>query len=253
MLADWLLAPAAADAIIQRQEAVRELAARPAWRERLALAGDDLPAGLDTAAVAAWGAANAGPPAQALRRVATVIVIVSLAAMGGWSMDWWPISVPAAALMVQIGFAATLVQRVRTAVTGLRGRSRDLFHLAGLLACVETESFTAPRLRELQSQLTIGGKLPSRRLGELARLIGWLDATRDQLFGLIAPFLMWTTPAPPWQFSIGAAPPGLLWGNGWRSSPKPKPWRRWPPIHSRIPVTSFPNSDHPNRFSMRRI
>jgi hypothetical protein len=192
-LANWLLEPASADEIIRRQEAVRELADRAAWRERLALAGDDLPAGLDTNAVAAWGVADPGSPAPILRRIAMAVVIMSLVALAGWWIDWLPISVPAVALLVQIGFAAALVQRVQAAVTGLRGRSRALFHLAGLMACVESETFAAPRLRELQADLAAGGELPSRRLGELARLIGWLDATRDQLFGFIAPFLMWTT------------------------------------------------------------
>ncbi|HEY1379564.1 MAG TPA: hypothetical protein VGF55_22360, partial [Gemmataceae bacterium] len=209
MLAGWLLDPAPPDEIVRRQEAVRELAGRPAWRERLALAGDDLPAGLDTAALAAWGAADPGSPAPVARRAVTPIVIVSLAALAGWAAGWWPISVPAAALIVQAGFAAVLVSRVRAATAGLRGRSRDLFHLAGLLAVVEGESFTVPKLRDLHAALTAGGEPPSQRLAELARLIAWLDATRDQFFGLIAPFLLWTTrvslAAADWRRAAGPA------------------------------------------------
>src|SRR5436190_2217465 len=80
----WLLEPAMPEGIVRRQEAVRELAGRPAWRERLALAGDDLPAGLDTAAVAAWGAAATDPPAARTRWAANGIVAASLAGLAGW-------------------------------------------------------------------------------------------------------------------------------------------------------------------------
>src|SRR5581483_11412139 len=101
------------------------------------------------------------------------------------------------------------VPRVRSALAGLRGRSRDLFHLAGLLACVEGEAFTAPRLRNLQATLAAGDEPPSRRLGQLAALIARLDATKNQLFGLVAPFLLWNTrialAAEDWRRAVGPA------------------------------------------------
>ena len=56
-LAGWLLAPAAAEEIRQRQAAVAELRPLLDLREDLALLGADVPVGVDLDAVAAWGAA----------------------------------------------------------------------------------------------------------------------------------------------------------------------------------------------------
>jgi hypothetical protein len=192
-LAGWLLHPVEPDEIVRRQEAVRELADWAAWRERLALAGDDLPAGMNTDAVARWGMVPPGPPTATVRRIAVAIVLVSLIALGGLQLDWWSFGVPATALLVQLSFAVALRSRVQAAIAELDGRSRDLFHLAGLLACIEGESFTAAKLKTLQAGLTADGEPPSRRLGELAGLVGKLDATKNQFFGLVAPLLLWTT------------------------------------------------------------
>src|SRR5207244_13600350 len=45
----------------------------------------------------------------------------------------------------------------------------------------------------LQAALRAGGAPPSQRLAQLSQLIDWLDSTKNQLFGIIAPFLLWKT------------------------------------------------------------
>jgi hypothetical protein len=192
-LARWLLGPAPPDEIRLRQEAVRELSGRPAERERLALIGGAVPEGLNTTALATWGDTETAPPAPLAPWAAPVLVWITLATFGVWAFGLLPVSVPLLALLVQIGFAAALLRRVRRALDGLEGRSRDLFHLAGLVGWVERGPFTAPRLTSLQDALRAGGAPPSRRLAELAGLIARIDATKNQFFGLIAPFLLWTT------------------------------------------------------------
>jgi DNA mismatch repair ATPase MutS len=66
-------------------------------------------------------------------------------------------------------------------------------YLAGLVGWVERGPFTAARLTALQDALRADGVAPSRRLAELAALVGRIDAVKNQYFGLIAPFLLWTT------------------------------------------------------------
>jgi hypothetical protein len=208
-LARWLLDPAPPDEVRARQEAVRDLAGRPAWRVRLALAADDVPAGLNTTALAAWGREGAAPPAPVARRVAPFIVVLTLATLASWAVSLLPVSATALAVLVQSGFAVALGPRVRRALDGLRGRSRDLAHFAGLLACVEREAFEAARLKSLQNALVADGEPPSLRLRELAQLIAQIDATKNQFFGLIAPFLLWTTraalAAEDWRRAAGPA------------------------------------------------
>jgi MutS domain V len=192
-LARWLLEPADPDEVRLRQGAVRELNGRPADRERLYLLGGGVPEGLDTAALAAWGAAGAGPPAPWAAWAAPGLVALTLAAAAGWALGLVTVSAPALALLAQTGFAAVLSGRVRRALDGLRGRSRDLFALAGLVGWVERGPFTAARWVALQDALKTDHVPPSRRLSDLASLVSQVDATKNQFFGLVAPFLLWTT------------------------------------------------------------
>jgi hypothetical protein len=192
-LARWLLEPAPPDEVRLRQQAVRELSGQPSEREQLALLGGDVPEGLNTTALASWGDAGTAAPAAVAASVAPILVWITLGTLGAWAFGWLPVSVPLVALLVQTGFATIMRPRVRRALEGLNGRSRDLFYLAGLVRWVEHGRFAAPRLTALQDALRTGGIAPSRRLAELAALVGRIDAVKNQYFGLVAPFLLWTT------------------------------------------------------------
>jgi hypothetical protein len=192
-LAHWLGGPAPPEEIRARQAAVADLRDRLAWRERLAMFGDDVPEGIDTVTLATWGTALTGPASARSRLLAPCVVAVTLTTLAGWSVDWWPGAVAALALLVQMGFAQVLRPRVSRALAGLEGRSRDLFQLAGLLACIEREAFTAPRLSQLQDALRSEGVSASQRLVQLAQLVERLDARRNLYFAIIAVWFLWTT------------------------------------------------------------
>ncbi len=197
-LARWLAAPAPVPEIYERQAAVADLRDRLTWREQLALLGADVPDGIDTATFAAWGAALTGPapPAWPLW-VANVLVAVTLGTAFSWAVGWTehgPGSLAfGAALLVQGCFSLWLKPRVRRALAGLRGRSRDLLQLTGMLRLIERETFSAPPLVRLRAALCDGGETPSRRLARLVYLMELLDSTLNFYFAVIAPFLMWTT------------------------------------------------------------
>src|SRR5262249_33743491 len=150
-LAGWLRSPASPEDIRTRQTAVRDLRDRLDWREQLAVLGGDVPDGIDTATLAAWGTALSRVASPWPRRIAPFLVGLTLLTLAGGVADWFP-SLPAAlALLVQSGFALWLRPRVRQALAGLEMRARDLFHLAQILTCIEREAFTAPRLVQLQA------------------------------------------------------------------------------------------------------
>ncbi len=94
-LAGWLLAPAAAEEIRQRQAAVAELRPLLDLREDLALLGADVPVGVDLDAVAAWGAAPPSLPSPHgwgrvgvggwPRWVALALCVATLFFLAGWA------------------------------------------------------------------------------------------------------------------------------------------------------------------------
>src|SRR5262249_25316123 len=59
-LAQWLSAPAPPEEVRARQAAVAELRDRLAWRERVNLLGADVPEGIDTGGLVAWGRESGG-------------------------------------------------------------------------------------------------------------------------------------------------------------------------------------------------
>ena len=84
-LAGWLLAPAAAEEIRERQEAVAELRPLLDLREDLALLGADVPVGVDLDAVAAWGAAAPLLTPRWPRWLALALGVVTLLCLAGWA------------------------------------------------------------------------------------------------------------------------------------------------------------------------
>jgi DNA mismatch repair ATPase MutS len=83
--------------------------------------------------------------------------------------------------------------RVREVVRDVELAGRDLGLLATLLARIEREPAEVPRLAALRSALDTDGVAPSVRIAQLERLVGLLDARRNQFFAPLAPFLLWQT------------------------------------------------------------
>jgi hypothetical protein len=205
LLASWLLSPAVPDEVRARQAAVAELRSYLDLREDLALLGADVPAGVDLARLAEWGE---GAPilvspflriitvALAVLGVASVVLYV-LSEFGMPELVAWlggsglPLVVVAFAL--DAGFALWLRDRVSRVVTPLERRAHDLSVFHGVLARLEREEFTSPRLAELRAALRATAKRPSERIEQLLALIELLDSKRNLYFAPFAALFMWTT------------------------------------------------------------
>ena len=87
------------------------------------------------------------------------------------------------------GGATRVVVATRARPTG--AREHDLSLLESVLARLERESFTAPRLRELQAAMSAGGLQASAQIAELRRLLHWYDSRRNPLFLPVAILRMW--------------------------------------------------------------
>ncbi|MBX3024081.1 DNA mismatch repair protein MutS [bacterium] len=208
-LAAWLLAPAPPDEVRARQAAVAALRPRLDLREDLAVLGDALGDALHADSLAAWGGAPRrlpGAPARLAAALAALAVVGSAAAWGAGMVGPLPML---AALGVAAALGAWWRAGVRAVVRDVEPAGRDLALLARLLARIEREPAEVPRLAALRAALDSGGVAPSARIAQLERLVGLLDARRNQFFAPLAPLLLWQTQLAlaieAWRAASGAA------------------------------------------------
>jgi hypothetical protein len=192
-LAAWLLAPAPPAEVHARQEAVRDLAARDAFREDLAVLGPDVPGAATTSAVTAWAAAAGRPPAAWAPGVLVALSAVTLWAIVVWARTATPPDWFGAALAAQAVVGLWLRPRVLRAIHAVEDRAHDLRIAAVLVARVEAEPFTSPRLRELQARLHASGAPAAVEIRRLSRLVDLLTSRQNQIFGPLSVLLFWAT------------------------------------------------------------
>jgi hypothetical protein len=171
VLAAWLLAPAEAEVVRQRQAAVAELRDRPALREELARLAGQCPPGIDHQDLAAWGRLPEVPFPPALAWAALLLPLVSLSAFLGLAAgqlgpEWF-----AAALAGQVLLALLLRNRATAVLGTVEDLPHGLWPLAAVMARVEGETFSSPLLVGLRDKLA--GPPASRELPRLARRLLW--------------------------------------------------------------------------------
>jgi hypothetical protein len=189
-LADWLLNGACVDTIAARQEAARDVAARPAFRETLALTGGAVAAMLSADDLRRWsdeprrlGAGWRLPVALGLGGVA--LAAIPVAALG------FP---PALllALAANIVFVAANKRGLAALDRSLEPIGRELRALSVVLDILEREDFSAPLLREQQAALRDGeGQSAAAAIRQLDRMTAAYESYQNQLFIVIALYTLW--------------------------------------------------------------
>jgi hypothetical protein len=170
-LAGWLLAPAGAAEVRDRQAAVAELRGRLDLREELAFLAGQVAANSELPHVSRWGqAAQAltSPATRALGALTLSLTVVAL--LGGLFFDTGAVPV-LIALGLQVAFAVALRRRASAVLGPLEESAYDLAALGRLFARLERERFASPRLVRLQAELS--GGPASRRVAWLHRLHRW--------------------------------------------------------------------------------
>ena len=200
LLASWLLEPAPPAVVRQRQEAVRELASRLDFRERLAVHGRLERTNIDPEALRVW-AAGGGRPALPgtggreilIRALLGLTAVANLLAVSGWMIWSWGPSPLLALAVLQILSNLAMRRRIKAATAGVTRASRDLNLVASLLEVIERESFESSRLLELAKRLrSSDGVTASRSARQLQRLVDLLDSMRNALFVPFGLLLLWT-------------------------------------------------------------
>jgi hypothetical protein len=202
-LASWLLAPADRATILERQDAVRELAPRLDLREAVAVMGDVVETGehVDVSGLRAWAAAPVRLRGTSRRLTLAALATATLALLAGWGMTGGFAAGFALLLVIQILVSQVFKGRVHDVAETVEEAAHDLDVLVGLLRLVEAETFTSPLLRRLQGALADRRRPPSREVARLSTYAALLASRENLMFALPSSLVMWTTQ---WSFTVDA-------------------------------------------------
>jgi hypothetical protein len=192
-LARWLLAPAAADEVRERQAAVAELRGLVDLRVDLGLHGGALARGVDFGPLLAWGQQTEPLTSVPLRVGVALLALATATVSVAWLAGAAPSLLLGALLVVQLAVGGALRRPVQAVVGPVERRGGDLLLLHGILARIEGEQFQSPRLQRLVAGLATEGVPPSQRLADLSARIDWLNSRKNGLFAPISVLLLWTT------------------------------------------------------------
>jgi ABC-type multidrug transport system fused ATPase/permease subunit len=180
------------DDVAARQAAVRDLVARTRFREALATAGgvlaDEKP---DPAPLLAWAEEKTELPAGLallgwVAPVATAAVVVAASALHA------PAGAITLAIVAALGIGIAAGVKLTPLLQVASTREQAATRWRSMIALIETESFEAPLLVSLRERLVAGGRRASAEIAALERIVGYVDARRNEVFRLlIGPLLMW--------------------------------------------------------------
>ena len=145
-LAGWLLDPARPEVIRDRQQAVQELQPKLDLREGLFVFGPDVRAVVDTEALRAWARTPPRLVAAWPRYVLPVLAALTIAHVGWWIWAGEPPRWLGALLVVQTAVGWWFRADVREVSEHVERRAQELGVLRDLLALIEREPATSPRL-----------------------------------------------------------------------------------------------------------
>jgi hypothetical protein len=193
-LARWLLQSAPPEIVLERQAAVAELRPKLDLREDLALLGEDVRACGDPKALIAWAESPPVLVRGAGRIAATALSLTMLICGCYWA---WASSIPSrvaflCVLAINSAFGLAFRRRVLTVIVRVDEAQRDLSLLAKVLARLERERFTCPRLTQLRTALESTPEA-SRRIGRLNRWMELLDSRENWLMRVVGPPLLYAT------------------------------------------------------------
>ncbi|HET6169603.1 MAG TPA: mismatch repair protein [Terracidiphilus sp.] len=212
-LAAWLLKAGSLDEIFLRQEAIGDLKQRVQFRERLFSLGETVRLGVNPEALSAWGEREPMFPERATRiltRMLGVLWVLSLVCWGVWDLG----AVAAAMTVLNLAWAHRIFRRLEGASDAMEEASDGLELLAGVLALLEKEHFSAPKLLTIQNALRREGTAPSAAIRKLARIVENLKSRRNPLAKPLNPVTFWSAwlvfTAEQWQKEFGPQIRGWL-------------------------------------------
>lgn len=177
-LAGWLLAPAALEEIRERQAAVADLRDRLDLREDVGVLSEGV--GIHPEALLQWAEGPVQLKWGWVRGLAPILAALAIATAVIWGV-YGAILPFFAVLGINVVLARRLKQPLEQTLFGTEHAFEDLDLLSAVLARLERETFSAPRLQNLGQKLISQQLPPSRAIGKLRTIIDFIYS-RDNMF-----------------------------------------------------------------------
>jgi hypothetical protein len=212
-LAAWLLAAAPVEDVLARQQAVRELESRVEFREKLFSLGETVRLGVHPEALAAWGERTPVFSSRSTRGITRVLALLWILSLVTWAL-WGLSDVTGAITILNLAWAHRIYRKSDETANTLEQAADGLSLLTGVLALLEQEKFSSPRLVALQAALKRDGIAPSAAIRKLARLFEYLNSRHSLFLRPLDLVTFWSTQlvfvAERWQQEFGPAIRGWL-------------------------------------------
>ncbi len=194
-LMSWLCAPAGAEEIEARQQAVAELAPKVDFRAQLEAAARGA-SGEDKLDGSGFVEFTELPSLFESRRWLAPVVI-GLPVLSALSLlldlsGLWPNFAWAFTLLAQLVLVFVFARPLRRAYNLATARRGSLEAFEAMLLQLEGASFKSERLLALQARVSPEGKPPSKHLAGLRKWVGYADLRTQPLFHIfVNPLLLW--------------------------------------------------------------
>lgn len=190
-LARWLREPADKSTIEARQRAVEELRSKLDFREDFSALGGDVDGAVDVAALIEWAEAPVTAPKPILRLFLGFLAAGQVSGVVAWAFLGWGPTLLLPFLLGHSVLALVMRKHIRSSTQGAAGAGRDLALVGRVLARIESEEVSSPRLVHLQQELGTDPLPPARHIRRLVRLADFLDSARNPFFVPFALLLVW--------------------------------------------------------------
>ena len=177
-----------------RQAAVKELAAKLTFRERLSsvthVVSTERP---DPTAFVDW-AESATPLGSSwlVKGLAWFLPVCAVISMAVGSTLGLPRGTWIVLVLFELGFLAAHRSKTMPILAAASSKEGSLARFKDVFEVIEGEAFDAPLLQALKNELSLGGVSVTREMAALARIIGFVDARQNEVFRIfINPVLLW--------------------------------------------------------------
>ncbi|WP_245536126.1 MutS-related protein [Terriglobus roseus] len=179
-LLQWLIAPAPLETIYQRQQAVMELHDKVDFRERMAVSGNEVEAGVAPEALRQWATSPSGSMQGWMRWVALVLAALALCATFAWLQDGTRLPL-LAVLLVELCVARYFKDQMTAVMRGTDNSLKTLELFSALFREIEREDFQTKRLIELKRDLLSHETSASAAIDALGKIVSYKNTLSNPL------------------------------------------------------------------------